>query len=226
MSRKIAVVGGTGAEGFGLASRWAKAGEQVVIGSRDAQRANAAAEKLKTAAGGNISIEGAENVAAVTGADIVMLTVPFEAHAATLKHIKPGLKAGAILIDATVPLATPIGGKPTQTIATWHGSAAQQAAAYVPEGVAVVGAFHNVSAELLAGSGAIDCDVIVCTNDKNARDVVNELVHRIPGLRAVDGGILDNSRIVEQITALLITINIRQKTHGAGLRITGLPTQS
>jgi NADPH-dependent F420 reductase len=224
--RKIAIVGGTGSEGYGLALRWARAGEHVVIGSRDEQRALAAAEKLRSEVNGAAQISGAENLQAVTDADVVVLTIPFQAHAATIRHIKPSLKAGTIVIDASVPLATAIGGKVTQTIGVWDGSAAQQAAAALPKGISVVAAFQNVSSDLLNDARPLECDVIICTDDPNAREVVTELVHQIPGLRALDGGALENSHIVEQITALLITLNIRHKSHSAGIRITGLDEPS
>ena len=226
MGRKIAIVGGTGSEGYGLALRWARAGEHIVIGSRDEQRALAAAEKLQKEAGGKCQVSGAENQQAVNGADVVVLTVPFQAHAATIRHIKAAIKPGAIVIDASVPLATAVGGKVTQTIEVWDGSAAQQAAASLPAGIPVVAAFQNVSADLLNDTRPLECDVIICTDDPKAREIVTELVHQIPGLRALDGGALENAHIVEQITALLITLNIRHKSHSAGIRITGLDEPS
>jgi len=225
----IAIVGGTGPEGSGLALRWARAGEAVIIGSRDAQRAAETAAKLNQsfagAAGVPIRLEGRENVSACESADIVVLTVPFEAHAETLKHLKPALRAGQILIDTTVPLAASIGGRPTRILGVWQGSAAQQAAELVPDGVGVVAAFHNISAELLHHEGPIDCDVIVCGDDKQSNARVRQLARKIPGVRAIDGGKLENARIVEQITALLIGFNIRSKGH-SGLRITGLPPEA
>jgi 8-hydroxy-5-deazaflavin:NADPH oxidoreductase len=224
--RKTAIVGGTGSEGYGLALRWARAGEHIVIGSRDEQRALAAADKLQKQAGTDAQISGAENIQAVTDADVIVLTVPFQAHATTIRHIKPAIKPGAILVDASVPLATAIGGKVTQTLGVWDGSAAQQAAASLPAGISVVAAFQNVSADLLNDDRPLDCDVIICTDDAKAREIVTDLVHKIPGLRALDGGALENSHIVEQITALLITLNIRHKSHSAGIRITGLEQPS
>jgi 8-hydroxy-5-deazaflavin:NADPH oxidoreductase len=225
----IAIIGGTGAEGSGLALRWARAGEIVIIGSRDAQRAAEAAAKLRekiTAEAGVpgrlIEISGAENQAACRGAEIVVLTVPFESQAEMLKHLKPALRTGQILVDATVPLAASVGGRATRTLGVWQGSAAEQAAELVPEGVAVVAAFHNTSAEVLRGADPVDCDVIVCSDDKEAGVKVRALARKIPGVRAIDGGKLENARIVEQITALLIGMNIRHKGH-SGIRITGLP---
>ena len=216
----IAIVGGTGPEGSGLALRFAQAGETVIIGSRDAQRALETAARLS--ASGEKKISGTENRFACSDAEIVVLTVPFEAHAETLKHIKPTLRAGQILVDTTVPLAASVGGKPTRTLGVWQGSAAQQAAELVPEGVVVVAAFHNLAADLLKQEGPVDCDVIVCSDDKDAGKRVRELARKIPGVRALDGGKLENARIVEQITAVLIGLNIRYKGH-SGLRITGLP---
>lgn len=218
----IAIVGGTGPEGSGLALRWAKAGETVIIGSRDAQRALETAEKLSASAGADKKISGTENRFACSDAEIVVLTVPFAAHAETLKHIRPSLRAGQILVDTTVPLAASIGGKPTRTLGVWQGSAAQQAAEHVPEGVIVVAAFHNLAADLLQQEAPVDCDVIVCSDDKNAGKRVRELARKIPGVRALDGGKLENARVIEQITAVLIGLNIRHKGH-SGLRITGLP---
>jgi len=225
MNRPIAILGGTGPQGLGLALRWAKAGETIIIGSRDPKRAEEAAATLKQKIGINARITGVENVAACAATDICVLTVPFDAQAALLKQLKPMFKPGTILIDATVPLAATVGGRPTRVLGVWQGSAAQQAAELVPKAVSVVAAFHNVSADLLNSTDALDCDVIVCSDDDSARNFASELVSNIPGLRAIDGGKLENARIVEQITALLITINIRYKVHSAGIRITGLPQQ-
>jgi len=228
----ITIVGGTGPEGSGLAMRWARAGESVIIGSRDAQRAAESAAKLNKAVYGNggvpagaAEISGTDNNSACDSADIVVLTIPFESHAAMLKHLKPALRPGQILVDTTVPLAASIGGRATRTLGVWQGSAAQQAAELVPEGIAVVAAFHSVSAELLRQDGPVDCDVIVCSDDEHAAQQIRQLARKIPGVRALDGGKLENARIVEQITALLIGFNIRHKGH-SGLRITGLPPEA
>ncbi len=215
MPGTIAVVGGTGPEGLGLARRWVRAGQDVIIGSRDSKRAEEAAASLGSA-------RGMENAAAVAAAGIVVLTIPFAGHAATIKALKPAFKPDAILIDATVPLAPAVGGQATRTLGVWQGSAAQQAAELAPKGVAVAAAFQNLSAELLQGEGPVDGDVIVCSDDERARQAASELAQLIPGVRALNGGRLENARIVEQITALLITLNIKHKVHTAGLRITGL----
>jgi hypothetical protein len=220
--RPIAIIGGTGPAGMGLALRWARAGETIIIGSRDARRAQQTAAAIQQRVGAQASVSGMENGAACAAADILMLTVPFEGQAALLKQLKPSITDGSILIDATVPLAASIGGRATRTIGVWQGSAAQQAAELVPKEVSVVAAFHNVSADLLNGDSPLDCDVIVCSDDPDAAQLTRELAAKIPGVRALDGGKLENARIVEQITALLIGMNIRHKGH-AGIRITGLP---
>ena len=219
--RPIAVLGGTGPEGFGLALRWAQAGETVIIGSRDAQRARDAADKIKQRAPG-ANVSGDENTAACSAADLLVLTIPFEGHAALLKQLKPALRPGSIVIDTTVPLAASVGGRATRTLGVWQGSAAQETAELVSKGISVVAAFHNVGADLLNADGPVDCDVIVCSDDSAALQVVLNLATKIPGVRALDGGKLENARIVEQITALLIGLNIRHKGH-SGIRITGLP---
>jgi 8-hydroxy-5-deazaflavin:NADPH oxidoreductase len=233
MSRKIAILGGTGPLGSGLALRWVRAGETVTIGSRDAQRAQTCAdqilERIRSAASlfkpeHPYPLTGADNASAVAAADVVVLAVPFEGHASLLKKLKPVFKPNTVLIDATVPLAASVGGRATRTLGLWQGSAAQQTAELAPQGVAVVAAFQNLSAELLGGDAAMDCDVIVCADDPAARKVAAELAEKIPGVRAIDGGNLENARVLEHITALLITLNIKHRVHTAGVRITGLPT--
>lgn len=222
MSRPIAIIGGTGPAGMGLALRWARAGEAIIIGSRDAARAQQVAETIRQRVGGPAQVSGLENSAACAASDLLMLTVPFAGQAALLKELKAAIRPGSILIDATVPLAASVGGRPTRTIGVWQGSAAQQAAELVPKGVSVAAAFHNVSAEVLNGDEEVDCDVIVCSDDPKAVEMAMELAAKIPKIRALDGGKLENARTVEQITALLIGLNIRHKGH-SGLRITGLP---
>ena len=222
MSRTISVIGGTGPAGTGLGLRWARAGETVIIGSRDRVRAEATADAIRKRAGANAQVSGMENSAACTASDLLVLTVPFEGQAALLKQLKPSIRAGSILIDVTVPLATSIGGRASRTIGVWQGSASQQAAELVPKGVSVVAAFHNVSADVLNSEDNVDCDVIVCSDDPSATQIVIDLAAKIAGVRGIDGGKLENARIVEQITALLISLNIRHKGH-SGIRITGLP---
>src|SRR5256714_4117141 len=225
MSRPIAVLGGTGPEGFGLALRWATAGETVIIGSRDLKRAEEAASKIQSKVGGNAQVSAKENIEACAVADLLVLTIPFEAHATLLKQLKPAIRPGSLVIDATVPLAASVGGRPTRTLGVWQGSAAQETAELVPKGISVVAAFHNLSATLLNNDGSLDCDVLVCSDDANATQVVRSLAAKIPGVRAIDGGKLENARILEHLTALLVGLNIRHKGD-SGIRITGLPSQA
>jgi len=167
-------------------------------------------------------VSGLTNADACAATDLLVLTVPFEGQAELLKQLKPAIKPGSILIDATVPLAASVGGRASRTLGVWQGSAAQQTAELVPKGVSVVAAFQNVSAEILNGDKDVDCDIIVCSDDPAATQAAMGLAAKIPKIRAIDGGKLENARIVEQITALLIGLNIRLKGHG-GIRITGLP---
>jgi 8-hydroxy-5-deazaflavin:NADPH oxidoreductase len=223
----VAVIGGTGDQGLGLALRWAAAGRRVIIGSRDASRAAAAAQEVRQHAGPAARVEGRTNPDAAASAPLVVLAVPFSAQIGILKSIAPGLRPGQILVDLTVPLEAAIGGSPARLLGVWAGSAAQQAAENVPEGVEVAGAFHNVSAHALRHlEAAVECDVLVCADRKETRAALRPWVEAIPGCRFVDGGSLENTRIVEAITALLIGINRRHKVHAAGIRITGLAEQS
>ena len=218
----IAIVGGTGPEGSGLALRWARAGESVIIGSRDAERARTTAAQIAEKAGPLASVEGVDNLTAVKMCDVVVLTVPFAGQAELLKQLKPSFRGGTVLIDATVPLATAVGGRPTRLLGVWQGSAAEQAQEVVGKNVSVAAAFHSLSSTVLDSEEDVDCDVIVCSDDDQARQIASELATKIPGVRAIDGGKLENARIVEAMTALLITLNIRHKVHGAGWRVTGL----
>ena len=218
----VAIVGGTGPEGRGLASRWARAGLKVIIGSRDESRARATAQELAGQIGGDARISGAENASAVQQSDVVVLAVPFEAQFKTLKSLQTAFRPNSTLIATTVPLASSVGDRGSRVIGVWQGSAAEQAAELVPEGVKVAAAFQNISAALLTSNGPIDCDAIICADHKETRQVASELAEKIAGVRAIDGGRLENARIVEQITALLVGINIRYKSHGGGIRITGV----
>ncbi|OLD00346.1 MAG: NADPH-dependent F420 reductase [Acidobacteria bacterium] len=223
MSRRIGILGGTGPEGSGLAARWAAAGEHVVIGSRDAQRAAETAKLLRARLGGSAKIEGTDNASAVAQCEVIVLTVPFSGHAALMKQLKLLWKSGQIVIDTTVPLAASVGGAPSRMLGVWQGSAAQQTRDLVPASVAVAAAFHNLSSELLSQDGPVDCDILVCSDDENARQIASELATKIPGARPLNGGKLENARIVESLTALLIGLNARYKVHTAGIRFTGLP---
>ena len=226
MARKIAIVGGTGPEGSGVANRFARAGEHVVIGSRDSRRAEETAQQLREQIGKTAQVESAENASAVAECDVAVLTIPFSGQAAILKQLKTAWKPGTVVIDTTVPLAASIGGAATRTIGVWEGSAAEAARGLLPASVSLAAAFHNLGAELLAGDAPVDCDVLVCSDDEKAKQLASELAQKIPGVRALNGGKLENARIVESVTALLIGLNIRYKVHSAGVRFTGLPVKS
>jgi 8-hydroxy-5-deazaflavin:NADPH oxidoreductase len=217
----VAVVGGTGDLGFGLVLRLAAAQIPVVIGSREAARAEEAAERVRAALPGAV-VRGLANPEAAGAAELVVLSVPFASQAATLRSIRDALRAGTVLLDVTVPLATAVGGRPTRTLIVPQGSAAQQAQELVPEGVTVVAGLHTVAARHLADLDHVfDEDVLLCGDDRAATAQVAELIARIPGLRPVDAGRLELARIVEQLTALTISINVRHKVT-AGLRIVGI----
>jgi NADPH-dependent F420 reductase len=219
----VAILGGTGDQGLGLALRFAKAGRPVVIGSRKAERAAAAADEVRAKVPG-AEVVGLENAEATQGAPIVILSVPFEHTAGTVKGIKDALRTGQVVVSMAVPLATAIGDGAVRTVGIWQGSAAELVADLVPDGVAVVSAFQNVSAHRLQHlADPVECDVIV-SGDKGPREAVMALCDLVPGLRAVNGGPLANARIVEEMTALLIGLNIRYKVpEGLGFRLTGLP---
>jgi NADPH-dependent F420 reductase len=223
MARKIAILGGTGAEGTGLAFRFAKAGEHILIGSRDATRAQETAKQLRERIGSAAQVEGLDNVSAATACDVAVLTVPFAGVAALLKQLRNVWKPGTIVIDTTVPLAASVGGAATRMLGVWQGSAAEQTKELLPVGVHLAAAFHNLGAESLAKNEPVDCDVLVCGDEEIAKQVATELVGKITGARALNGGKLENARIVESLTALLIGLNMRYKVHGAGIRFTGLP---
>ena len=223
MARKIALLGGTGAEGSGLAYRLAKAGEHILIGSRDAVRAQETAKLLRERIGGAAQIEGMDNPSATAACDIAVLTVPFSGAVALLRQLKSVWKPGTIVIDTTVPLAATVGGAATRVLGVWQGSAAQQTQELLPAGVSLAAAFQNLGADVLASDNPVDCDVLVCSDDEKAKQVTAELVGKIPGARALNGGKLENARIVESLTALLVGLNMRYKVHGAGIRFTGLP---
>jgi NADPH-dependent F420 reductase len=221
----IPIIGGTGALGFGLAVRWARAGRPIVIGSRSPERAAEAADRVRgTAPGG--AVEGAENAEAARRGEIVFLTVPFRAQSETLQNLREALAPGQILVDSTVPTAAAVSGKATRLLGVWQGSAAEQAQEMVPDGVTVVSALHTVSAPTLAdGDDPLDEDVLVCGARHADKARVAELVELIPGLRAVNAGPLEAARIVEGLTPLLISINARYRSR-AGIRVTGLPAAS
>jgi NADPH-dependent F420 reductase len=220
----VTIIGATGALGHGLALRFAGAGIPVVCASRSAERAQQAVDKLRARVPEG-AFEPAENADAARAAQVILLCVPFRNQSENLNNLRDVLHEGQLLIDATVPLAAAVGGKATRVLGVPQGSAAQQAAEMVPDGVRVVSALHTISAATLSDlDHALDEDVLICGDRKADKRQAAELIGAIPGLRCVDAGRLEMSRIVESLTALLISINARHKTH-AGIRITGLPDE-
>jgi NADPH-dependent F420 reductase len=221
LSEPVAIIGATGALGFGLAVRWGVAGVPVVIGSRDADRAVEAARRAQEAVPEG-HFEGFENAEAATKAEVVLLSVPFRNQSETLTNLKTVLQPHQLVVDATVPLAAAVSGRATRMLGVWQGSAAQQAQEMVPDGVRVVSALHTVSASSCSDlDHVLDEDVLVCGDHREDKERVMALIGRIDGLRCIDAGRLEMARITESLTALLISINVRHKTH-AGIKITGL----
>lgn len=217
----VAIIGGTGAEGFALSVRLAAAGDRVVIGSRDAERGAAAAEEAMRALPAGAVVAGTANEEAASSADVVLVTVPFAGQAEICRSIKGALRRGAVVIDATSPLATAVGGRAWQVVRPWHGSAAEQAAAILPE-VRVVAAFHTIAAGALAElDRPVDSDVLVCGDDTEAKAIAGTVIERVPGLRWVDVGALSMARIAETLTALLVSVNRTYDVRDAGFRVTG-----
>lgn len=213
---KIAVLGGTGKEGSGLALRWANAGHDVMIGSRDADKATRVAEELNLALGDG-RITGADNASAASSADVVVLTVPYAAHKDTLTSVKDVLQ-GKVLVDVTVPINA---NDFLRVAVAPGGSASKEAQAIVADGTRVVTAFQNISATHLKKLDAVvDCDVLVCGDDEAAKQIGMQLVADA-GMKAWDAGPLDNAVVVEGLTPILLGINKRHKIKGAGIRITG-----
>jgi 8-hydroxy-5-deazaflavin:NADPH oxidoreductase len=218
----VPIIGGTGALGFGLALRLGHAGVPVVIGSRDAARAEEAAARLHERSP-EAQVEGLENPDAASRGPVVFLCVPFRAQSENLTNLKGALAEGQVLVDATVPLAAAVSGKATRLLGVPQGSGAEQAQEMVPEGVTVVSALHTVSAGPLADlDHELDEDVLVAGDSREAKRKLAEIVERIPGLRPVDCGRLEVARLIEGLTPLLISVNTRYKTH-AGVKLTGLP---
>jgi len=218
----VGVIGGTGAEGFGLSLRLASAGHDVTIGSRDATRGSQAADRARIELGDGARIEGGSNQETAGIADVVLVTVPFAGQVEIYRSIADSVRPGTVVVDATSPLATAVGGRPWQVLQPWHGSAAEQAAALLDEDVRLVAAFHTISAHALADlAHPLESDVLVCGNDAEAKAIVGGLIEQIPDLRWVDCGVLSMARITEALTALLINVNRRYKTRDAGFRIVG-----
>lgn len=214
---KIAVVGGTGKEGSGMALRWAKAGHEVFIGSRDAARAQAKAGELSARIADTRGIQGGDNVWAVANASIVVLSVPYDAHRATLEALKPGL-GGKVVVDVTVPLKPP----QVRKVQLPAGQAAAlEAQALLGPDIPVVAALHHVSSvHLLDLDHAVDCDVLTCSDDAKALDLVLGLIQDL-GVRAFNAGPLANAIALESLTPVLLHLNKQYKT-SAGIRLTGV----
>jgi NADPH-dependent F420 reductase len=216
---KIGIVGGTGREGRGLAVRWAKAGHDVFIGSRQAEKGQAKAAEFSDEFG--VSVQGADNLAACTHGDIVVVTVPYGAHQATFESIKD-VVGDKIIVDITVPLQPP---KVRSVNLPDGNAAALEARGYLPEGTRLVAALHHISSEHLSDpEHTFDCDVLVCGDDKEARASVIDVVSDL-GLRGIDAGVLKNAVALESLTPVLLHINRRYKSVGSGIRITGIPEQ-
>lgn len=217
---KIVVVGGTAGLGGGLAMRLAKAGHDITIGSRTEEKASAAALAISERIDG-VSVTGAENAAAVEGAEVVIVAVPYPGLAPIYNHIKASLPPGCTVIDCTVPLASEIGGRPTRLIGVWEGSAAQLARSILPKHVHLASGFHTVTSSRLDNiEEPLGQDVLVC-GEADGRAVAQQIVEAIEGARFIDCGPLETARILESLTALLIRININYKLDpGAGISIT------
>lgn len=220
----VSIIGATGALGFGLALRLGQAGVPIVIGSRDPGRAAEAAAKAAARVPSG-TFAGLGNAEAAAASETVVLSVPFRSQSETLTNLKDALREGQLLVDATVPLAAAVSGKATRLLGVWQGSAAQQAAEMAPDGVRVISALHSVSAALLTDlDHGLDEDVLVCGDRKADKAQFAALIERVPGLRCVDCGRLEMSRITESLTPLIISMNVRYKAR-AGIRITGLPAE-
>jgi 8-hydroxy-5-deazaflavin:NADPH oxidoreductase len=218
----VAVIGASGALGFGLAIRLGLVGVPIAIGSRDAARAADTAERASAIVPEG-SFSAHDNAGAVRAAATVILSVPFRNQSETLTNLKDALAPGQLLIDATVPLAAAVAGKATRMLGVWQGSAAQQALEMVPEGVRVVSALHTVSAASLSDlEHPLGQDVLVCGDSRADKREAAGVIERIDGLRCVDCGRLEMARTTEALTALLISVNARYKVH-AGIRLTDLP---
>jgi len=218
----VAVIGGTGEEGFGLTLRLGRAGHHVTIGSRSADKGAARATDAREILGGDAAIDGTTNEQASASAPVVIVTVPFAGQADIYRAIKPAIPARTIVLDATSPLATAVGGRAWQVVRPWHGSAAEQADSILSQGVRMVAAFHTIAGEALHDlAHPLESDVLVCGDDPEAKSVVGSLVDDIPNLRWVDCGTLSMARIAETMTALLVSVNRTYKVKDSGFRIVG-----
>ena len=220
---KIAIIGGTGDQGLGLALRFAKVGEEVIVGSRELKKAENAVDLMKNMLEDDLpNITAMTNQDAAVNGDIIILTVPLQAQMVTLRSIKDNLN-GEIFVDATSPLEGCLGGKPTRYVDLWEGSAAERSAEFLGNKANVVSAFCNISASSLTDINEdVECDCLISGDDHEANKIVMEIAEKISGINAVECGALENARIVEKLTPLLINLNIRNKIKNAGLRITNL----
>jgi 8-hydroxy-5-deazaflavin:NADPH oxidoreductase len=219
---EVAIVGGTGEEGFGLALRLAKAGHRVTIGSRSAEKGLGAADEARSILGSDASVEGLENAASVAGKGVVFVTVPFSGQALIYEAIAGALEEGVVVCDCTSPLMTVVGGRATHAIRPWHGSAAEFAKTLLPKHVRLVAAFHTIAAGALrALDRPVDSDTFVMGDDADAKAVVGGLIEDIEGMRWVDVGGLQMARIAETLTPLMISVNARYKIHEAAFRVVG-----
>jgi len=217
----VAIIGGTGDLGFALGLRWAKAGVHVTIGSREAAKAEGAAQRLLETVG-DARVDGRENADAAASCDTIVVAVPFSGFVPIYKSIADSLTPDSVIIDATVPVEASVGGKATHVFGVWEGSAAQLGKAFLPKGSQMCAAFHTLSASAVGDlDSSVAGDVLVC-GSKDGKPRVKELVELIPDLRYVDAGPLENARIIEPITALLIGINHRYGIDRAGIAITGI----
>jgi NADPH-dependent F420 reductase len=218
----VAIIGASGSLGFGLAIRLGRAGVPIVIGSRDADRVTETVERARATIPAG-SFTGCDNAGAARAAGTVILSVPFRNQSETLSGLRESLRAGQLLIDATVPLAAAVSGEATRMLGVWQGSAAEQAREMAPAGVRVVSALHTVSAASLTDlAHPLEQDVLVCGDSRADKREAASLIERIDGLRCVDCGRLEMARITESLTALMIAVKIRHTTH-AGIHMTGLP---
>ncbi len=218
----IAVVGGTGDEGFGLTLRLGRAGHHVVIGSRSQEKGAGAAERARGILGGDADVEGTTNEKSAEQCEIVFVTVPYAGQADIYRAIKDRVDPGKVVVDCTSPLATAVGGRAWQVVRPWNGSAAEQAKALLDPGVNMVAAFHTIAGEALQDlDHPLESDVFVCGKDPAAKATVGSLVEQIPNLRWVDAGDLSTARIVEPLTALLISVNRTYRVKDSGFRVTG-----
>jgi NADPH-dependent F420 reductase len=221
---KIAIIGGTGDQGLGLALRFVMAGEDVIVGSRDIKKAETAVDLMKDILGSEDlpNLTAMTNPDAASKGDIIILTVPLQAQMVTLKSIKDNLN-GEIFVDATSPLEGCLGGKPTRYVDLWEGSAAERSAEFLGDNAVVVSAFCNISASSLTTVDEdVECDCLVSGDDHESNLIVMELAEKISGVKAIECGALENARIVEKLTPLLINLNIRNKVKNAGIRISNI----